>query len=292
MPRGESDDRRRRIGSAGPAGSRAVVPVPVPGELRVRGRRVECPCAASCALALDRTDQMPPAPCSCVDPIRTHCWYVEFGADASQPAKNLRRDGGRGPGIVGEGCENVCVTESPSAAAHRLLAQAVDALTAVAESGSDAELVSLLTVCEGAARRLDRVTVDAVAALERRGTFSERGYKSPPARLSDLLGWERFEARRRVTAAEQVTPRVGLDGVGTAGATARDRAGLRDGSGEPAARRGRRPRARQQGGRAALPAAVGGRRGAARGEDRLSTPRRELHELGHGAGRGARPGRR
>ena len=96
--------------------------------------------------------------------------------------------------------------------AHRLLAQAVDELSAVAVSGADDELVSLLTVCEGAARRLDRVTVDAVAALERRGTFSERGYKSAAGALRDLLGWERFEARRRVTAAEQVTARVGLDG--------------------------------------------------------------------------------
>ena len=79
-------------------------------------------------------------------------------------------------------------------------------------SGADDELVSLLTVCEGAARRLDRITVDTVAALERRGTFGERGYKSTAGALRDLLGWERFEARRRVTAAEQVTARVGLDG--------------------------------------------------------------------------------
>src|SRR5690349_2638862 len=96
--------------------------------------------------------------------------------------------------------------------AHHLLTQAVDALRAVAESGADDELLSLLTVCEGAARRLDQVTVDAVAALERRGVFSERGYKSTVGALGDLLGWERFEARRRVLAAEQVTPRVGLDG--------------------------------------------------------------------------------
>ena len=56
-------------------------------------------------------------------------------------------------------------------------------------------------------------TVDTVAALERRGVFAERGYKSAAAALGDLLGWERFEARRRVVAAEQVTPRVGLDGT-------------------------------------------------------------------------------
>ncbi len=63
------------------------------------------------------------------------------------------------------------------------------------------------------ARRLDRVTVAAVAALERRGAFAERGYRSAAAALTDLLGWERFEARRRVVAAEQVTPRIGLDGA-------------------------------------------------------------------------------
>jgi hypothetical protein len=61
-------------------------------------------------------------------------------------------------------------------------------------------------------RRLDRVTVDAVAALERRGAFAERGYTSPTAALSDLLGWERIDSRRRVVAAEQVTPRTGLNG--------------------------------------------------------------------------------
>src|SRR5918993_2055279 len=68
-------------------------------------------------------------------------------------------------------------------------------------------------MCEGAARRLDRVTVDAVAALERRGFFTDRGYKSTPAALMDLVGWEQFEARRRVVAAEQVGARTSLDGA-------------------------------------------------------------------------------
>jgi len=105
------------------------------------------------------------------------------------------------------------VSEASLATAHRLLLQAVDALGEVAGLGSDTDLVSVLTLCETVARRLDRVTVDAVAALERRGAFAERGYKSASAALSDLLGWERFEARRRVVVAEQVTPRGGLDGT-------------------------------------------------------------------------------
>ena len=40
----------------------------------------------------------------------------------------------------------------------------------------DDELLSLLTALRRHGRRLDRVTVIAVAALERRGTFAERGY--------------------------------------------------------------------------------------------------------------------
>ena len=126
------------------------------------------------------------------------------------------------------------MTESPSAAAQRLLVQAADALLEAAGSSSDAELVALLSTCESVVRRLDRVTVDAVAALDRRGVFADHGYRSPVQALSDLLGWERFEARRRVTAAEQVTPRTGLDGAvlparlpATAAVFAEGRTGLR-----------------------------------------------------------------
>ena len=126
------------------------------------------------------------------------------------------------------------MTESPSATAQRLLVQAADAVLAAAGSSSDVELVALLSTCESVVRRLDRATVDAVAALDRRGVFAEHGYRSATAALSDLLGWERFEARRRVTAAEQVTPRTGLDGAvlparlaATAEVFAEGRTGLR-----------------------------------------------------------------
>jgi hypothetical protein len=105
------------------------------------------------------------------------------------------------------------VTDTALAIAHRLLEQAADAVSALAESGSDDDLIAVLGLCEGATRRLDRAVVDAVAALERRGVFAERGYRSTAGALRDLLGWERFEARRRVLAAEQVTARVGLDGA-------------------------------------------------------------------------------
>ena len=71
------------------------------------------------------------------------------------------------------------MTESPSAAAQRLLVQAADAVLGAALLSSDAELVALLSTCESVVRRLDRATVDAVAALDRRGVFAEHGYRSP-----------------------------------------------------------------------------------------------------------------
>ena len=105
------------------------------------------------------------------------------------------------------------MSETPLERAHRHLMAAADALAGVVGSGADQELLSVVTLCEGATRRLDRVTVDAVAVLERRGFFTERGYTSTGSALSDLVGWERFEARRRVVAAEQVGARTSVDGT-------------------------------------------------------------------------------
>ena len=73
-------------------------------------------------------------------------------------------------------------------------------------------MLSALTIGEGIARRLDRLAVGVVADLVRRGTFGDRGYRNPVTGLCDLLGWDRAEARRRLIAAEQAQPRVGLDG--------------------------------------------------------------------------------
>jgi Domain of unknown function (DUF222)/HNH endonuclease len=103
------------------------------------------------------------------------------------------------------------VSESRLVSAHRLAEEALGKLAAAAETASDDELVSLLAVCEGASRRLERLSVAAIGALTRRGVFAERGYATP-ALAADLLGYDRAEARRRVLAAEQVDRRVGLDG--------------------------------------------------------------------------------
>jgi hypothetical protein len=106
------------------------------------------------------------------------------------------------------------VTENPLADVHRLSSEAVDALVAAAGCGAgDGELLSAVTICESLTRRLDQLAVSAIAELSRRGTFAERGYRTAAGALSDLVGWDRFESRRRVSAAEQVCPRIGLDGT-------------------------------------------------------------------------------
>lgn len=106
------------------------------------------------------------------------------------------------------------MSEASLAVAQRLLTEAVDALARAAEPGAgDAELIGVLTVAEGVRRRIDMVTVGALADLQRRGAFVERGYRNPATALGDLLGWEAAEARRHLVAAEQATPRTGLDGA-------------------------------------------------------------------------------
>jgi 5-methylcytosine-specific restriction protein A len=103
---------------------------------------------------------------------------------------------------------------TPLVAAHRLLQEAAVELTTASRPGTDAdELLSVLTMCEGAARVLERVSVAAITALQRRGVFAERGYRSAVTALADLLGWERSEARRRLAVAEQAVERTGLDGA-------------------------------------------------------------------------------
>jgi 5-methylcytosine-specific restriction protein A len=97
-------------------------------------------------------------------------------------------------------------------AAGRLADHAL-ALAAAVGSATDDELVAVLPAVEVVTRRLDRLVVETVATLQRRGVFGERGYRSAAGALADLTGWDRFEARRRVVAAEEVCPRVGLDGA-------------------------------------------------------------------------------
>lgn len=105
------------------------------------------------------------------------------------------------------------MTATVLADAYRLLDEAIEAFaTAVGPTSSDDDLLSVPALCTGIVRRLDRLSVTTVSTLQRRGVFTERGYRNPTAAVTDLLRCDRAEARRQVVAAEQVCPRVGLDG--------------------------------------------------------------------------------
>ncbi|MFC5947042.1 DUF222 domain-containing protein [Pseudonocardia lutea] len=105
------------------------------------------------------------------------------------------------------------MSPTPVDAACEQLREALAGLRAAGGPGAEVDdLVALLVLAEETRRALDRFMVDATADLQRPGTFAERGYRSPAAALSDLLGWERFESRRRVVAAESVCPTIGLSG--------------------------------------------------------------------------------
>ena len=106
------------------------------------------------------------------------------------------------------------VTAEPLVVAHSLLEQAVRAVEAACGPGAgDADLLSALTFCEGASRQMERLGVTALAGLMRRGVFAERGYASVPKALTDLVGLDWAEARRRAVVAEQAVARTGLDGA-------------------------------------------------------------------------------
>ena len=97
--------------------------------------------------------------------------------------------------------------------AHERLIVAVEGLRAAAGGADDEAQLSVLIACEAVRRRLDHLSVGLLAELERRDAFGTRGYSSSASALADLLGWERFEARRHATAAQNVVGTTGLDGT-------------------------------------------------------------------------------
>ncbi|MDQ4116838.1 MAG: HNH endonuclease [Actinomycetota bacterium] len=104
------------------------------------------------------------------------------------------------------------MSDAIAAAADRLL-EAAEQLRAATVAAGDDGLLSALIACEATTRRVDHVAVETLATVDRRGVFTDRGYRSTHAALADLLRWERGQARRHAVVAEQVVGRTGLDGT-------------------------------------------------------------------------------
>jgi 5-methylcytosine-specific restriction protein A len=60
--------------------------------------------------------------------------------------------------------------------------------------------------------QLDTRGVLMIADMTREGIFSDAGYPKPQYAVADLWSWDQRPARRRVQVADQVCPRIGLDG--------------------------------------------------------------------------------
>ena len=160
------------------------------------------------------------------------------------------------------------------------------------ESGDDAALIELLRVGAAVERAAQRVGVQAVAALQRRGVFAQLGQR-PVTALADLLGIEHVEARRVVTAAEQVVPRTDLQGQVLPARLPATADAFAAGHGQRAARRSHRPADGRGGRDPAVPRDPGERGAAARRAGRQLHPDRAAR-LGHPAAHlldqdGARP---
>jgi len=83
---------------------------------------------------------------------------------------------------------------------------------AYAPSVLDSDAIEALRAYGQIKDRLDALSVRMIAELERRGVFAAHNYHRPQHAVAQLLGWDQRPARRRVELAEQVCPRVGLDG--------------------------------------------------------------------------------
>jgi 5-methylcytosine-specific restriction protein A len=88
------------------------------------------------------------------------------------------------------------MAENPLAQAGRLIEQAA----ALLDSSTDP--LAALLVAEGGSRLMDRVKVSQIAAVDRDGSPTEKGYKTALAGVKDLLGWDHDIARRHVTVAQ------------------------------------------------------------------------------------------
>jgi uncharacterized protein DUF222/HNH endonuclease len=89
-----------------------------------------------------------------------------------------------------------------------------EALAVLANSGgsSEEQLLSALKAAHSLKRLLERVEVEAVAELGRRGTFARYGNRKPETALRDLTGVEYGPAVQLVSAAQAVAGQVDAQG--------------------------------------------------------------------------------
>jgi len=105
------------------------------------------------------------------------------------------------------------MTGGSLAVAAQRLKEAFALLDAAGATATDDELLSALTIAEGAIQAGQRSLITMVGKADRDGVFATKNVRSTAHGLADLFGWEHREARRTIAAAQHLTERYALDGT-------------------------------------------------------------------------------
>jgi 5-methylcytosine-specific restriction protein A len=104
------------------------------------------------------------------------------------------------------------MTPTALASAGDLLSEVASRLREGGSGMTEADVVAALAATRELTRLVSRVQVEAVAELQRRGTFAAKGYRRPEHAVAEVLTVERGRAMEIVRSADHVSARRDLQG--------------------------------------------------------------------------------
>jgi 5-methylcytosine-specific restriction protein A len=104
------------------------------------------------------------------------------------------------------------MTPTALASAGDLILEVAARLHEGSSGMSEADVVAALAATRELTRLVSRVQVEAVAELQRRGTFATKGYRRPEGAVAEMLTIERGRALEIVRSADHVSARRDLQG--------------------------------------------------------------------------------
>jgi hypothetical protein len=104
------------------------------------------------------------------------------------------------------------MTPTALAAAGDLISEVAERLRENGSGMSDEDVLAALAATRELSRLVTQIQVEAVAELQRRGTFAAHGYKRPDSAVATMLTIDRGRAREIVRAADHVSARHDLQG--------------------------------------------------------------------------------
>src|SRR3954469_13778391 len=104
------------------------------------------------------------------------------------------------------------MTPTALAAAGDLILEVASRLRQGGSEMTEGDVVAALAETRRVTRLLTQVQVEAVAELQRRGTFAAKGYRRPESAVAEVLTIERGRAMEIVRSADHVSARQDLQG--------------------------------------------------------------------------------